>query len=145
MDAPTIADFKARFARDFQYATDQSDLTKVINADIQLALDEAGRMVPTEIFGDQASYSAAFLLLAAHNLVTNIRASSGGLSAATPWLAVSKSAGGASVSYAIPAEFQSNPTFAMYALTPYGAKYLAVMLPYLAGGGFAAVAGATQP
>lgn len=128
MDAPTIADFKTNFSRDFPYGTTNST---VKDFDITKALNEAGFNINESLFGTQDSYSMAYLYLAAHYLVMDLRASSQGISGAFGWLESGKSVGSVSQSFSIPQKILDNPVFAYYSKTNYGAKYLSLVLPRL--------------
>lgn len=139
---PSTADFKTMFARDFPYSVDAA--VGVTDADIGSAFVDTNMQVNPELFGDQASYTRAYLLMAAHCLVSNMRMSSSGLSSgAFAFLEQSKSVGAIAQSFAIPQRVLDNPEFAMLCATQYGAKYLALVLPLLSGQMFG-VCGTTQ-
>jgi len=137
---PTTDDFKTRFARDFPFGT-TSD--KVMESDLMIAFNQTDITINQGLFSSQGAFNEGFLLLAAHNLVMNLRASSQGISGQYPWLQQSRSVGSVSESVAIPQRILENPIFAMLAKTNYGAKYLEMILPQLVGQVFT-VAGATQ-
>lgn len=140
---PQTTDFKARFFRDFPYGTDQT--TSIVDADIAQAFADTNVAINPDLFGDQGSYTAAYLLMTAHHLVLNIAASSGGLSGgAFDWVQQSKSVGGVSQANSIPPRILENPVFAALASTKYGVRYLLQVLPVLCGQAFT-VAGTTQP
>lgn len=136
---PTVANFQSRFNRDFAYGN--SDLTTVQDVDIQNALNDAGFNFNQDFFPDQGSFNTGYLLLAAHFLVVNLRASSQGLSGGSAWLTQSKSVGPISESYAIPQYILDNPVLSLYAQTPYGTRYLQYILPFLAGNIFTVYGG----
>lgn len=138
---PTISDFKARFARDFPYGTDD---TKVQNADIQSALEETTDTINQDLFGEQSDYSRAFLFLAAHFLTTNLQNSAQGVDGAYNWLTVSKAAGSVNQGFTIPESILKNPALAQIAQTTYGARYIGMILPRISGN-MAVVAGGTTP
>lgn len=128
---PTIADFKAKFFRDFPYGTtfdtvQDQDITNALNSISTLNFN-------TCLFGFQADYTLAYLLLAAHYLVLNLRASSQGIAGQYDWMITGKGVGSVNESIQIPDRILSNPLFAMLSRTPYGAAYLEMMLPMLAG------------
>jgi hypothetical protein len=56
----------------------------------------------------------------------------------------SKSAGSVAASYSIPQDILDHPAYAMLAQTKYGAKYLQLVIPQLAGNFFTAY-GPTKP
>lgn len=128
---PTIAEFKAYFFRDFPYGTDIN--TSVTDADINKAFSQTNVNISQGLFQNQETYQIGYLLLAAHYLVTDLRMSSQGLSGQYNWAETSKSVGSVSQSFAIPQGILDNPYFAMLARTNYGAKYLELIVPLLAG------------
>lgn len=136
-----MVEFKAYFFRDFMYGTDIA--TTVTDPDIAKAIGEAAVTINPGLFCDQATYTIAFLNLAAHFLVLNLKASGTGCSGQDQFLIQSKGAGSVSESYAIPAAILDNPLFANYAKTTYGMKYLMMIYPLLTGVVFA-VGGATH-
>lgn len=138
---PTVSDFKAFFTRDFPYGSDPST---VMDADIQRAISTAAINFNEDFFGDQASYSTGFLLLSAHFLVMNLRASSQGIAGQYGWLQSGKSVGSVSESFSIPQRILDNPEFAMLSKTNYGAQFLMLILPQLSGNIFT-VCGGTRP
>lgn len=136
-DDPSVDDFKGYFVRDFPYAPpDTDDLNFVIDADIQRAIDDTSAMINPDFAADQDGYTRQFLLLAAHNLVMNLRASSQGISGQFAWLQTSKGAGGVSEGITIPQRILDNPELAMLTKTNYGAKYLFMVLPQMIGNVF---------
>jgi hypothetical protein len=139
---PSVAQFKAYFVRDFPYGTDPA--TAVIDQDIVNAYGETNINFNPDLWGDQGSYNIGYLLLAAHYLVMNLRASSQGLSGQFGWIQASKSVGSVSESFQIPQRVLDNPEFAMLSKTNYGARYLLLLLPQLAGQIYS-VCGSTRP
>lgn len=138
---PTVADFKSYFVRDFTYSSDP--LMGVTDDDISRAILETSVSINPNLFCDQQTYTSAFFLLAAHNLVINLKAVGSGCSGQAQWLIQSKSAGSVSESFAIPQDILSNPFFAWLSKTTYGNKYLMMLYPLLSGQMFI-VEGATQ-
>ncbi len=139
---PSIADFKAYFTRDFPYGTDPE--TSVVDGDISKAFGQTNIDINPGLFGDQSAYTICYLLLTAHWLVIDLRASSQGINGQFSFLEQSKSVGGVSQSFAIPQRILDDPYFAMLTKTNYGAKYLALLLPQLAGQAFTVI-GSTRP
>jgi hypothetical protein len=133
MDKPTVAQFKAYFYRDFPYATSQSDLTRVIDADITKAIAEAAFYVNEGLFSVQDDFQLAYMYLTAHYLCTDLMNAKQGLNGQYNWLVTSKSVGNVSESYQIPEFILKNPTLAMMSKTTYGAKYLSIIAPLLVG------------
>lgn len=138
---PGIADFKSYFFRDFPYGT---TLSTVTDADITNAMQLAAVNFNQGLFADQQTYQVAFLLLSAHFLVMNLRASSQGIAGQYEWLQNSKSAGSVSEGLSIPQRILDNPEFAMLSKTNYGAQFLLMVLPQLTGQMFT-VCGRTNP
>lgn len=141
-DNPSVADFKTRFYRDFPYGTDQD--TSVLDQDITTAFTYVNININQGLFGEQASYSAGYLLLSAHYLVMNLRASSQGLNGQFNFLQNSKSVGSVSEAFGIPQRILDNPDWAILCKTNYGAMFIQLVLPQLAGNMFIAY-GRTLP
>jgi hypothetical protein len=131
--APTVADFKSRFDRDFPFAADQTDMSKVRDKDITTALLQAAALDNPALWGDQATYSEVYLLRAAHNLCSNLLASSQGLGGAGQWLTNSKAVGNVSEAYSIPDRILRSPTLSLYSKTTYGCQFLSLIAVRLAG------------
>lgn len=128
---PSIADFKAYFTRDFPYGTDPE--TSILDGDIAKAFTFANMSVNVSFFSDQASYTAGYMYLAAHNLVKIIRAGGQGVNGQYNFLQSSKGVGSVNESFAIPQRILDIPAFAMLTKTNYGAQYLEMILPQLVG------------
>ncbi len=139
---PSVIDFKAQFVRDFPYGTDIN--TSVLDADISSAFNWTNLVINQSMWTTQASYNLGYLLLSAHYLVMNMRASSQGLNGKFDWLEQSKGAGSVSASYGIPPRILENPNFAQYFETNYGAQYMQLLWPQLSGQIYT-VAGRTKP
>lgn len=128
---PTIQDFKDYFTRDFPYSSDPAG--GVTDADIGKAYGQVNFAINPALFSNQENYTLGYLWLAAHWLVTDLRAASQGQSGQYTWLTTSKSVGSVSESFQIPQRILDNPTFAALSKTNYGAKYLNLLLPALTG------------
>lgn len=139
---PTISDFKTYFFRDFPYGTDIN--VAVVDLDISKVLTMADMNFNPSFWLSQDQYNTGFLLLAAHYLVMNLRASSQGLSGQFTWLESGKSAGSVSEGLSIPQRILDNPELAILSKTNYGAQYLFLLLPQLVGQMFV-VCGDTLP
>lgn len=153
---PTVEDFRNFFSRDFPYAPYIPDSVDPVNvpptqdpnagitdADITRAFFEGEVTMNLELAGDQDTYTMFYLYAAAHFLVMDLRASSGGLEGSFQWTTQSKSVGSVSESYAIPQMIIDNPGLNMWTKTPYGAKLINMMLPYFVANIFP-VCGMTQ-
>lgn len=139
---PSVTDFKNFFVRDFPYGTDIDN--QVLDADITRAIADAAFNFNSSLFSTQTEYTAAYLYLTAHFLVTNLQASSQGLAGAYNWLTASKSVQGVSESYAIPERVMQNPQLASVSKTRYGAHYISMIWPRMIGQVFT-VCGQTKP
>lgn len=139
---PTVDDFKSYFVRDFPYGIDPDN--NVLDADISRALTEVECSINQDLFCSQEEYTVGYLNLAAHMLVMNIQASSQGLNSQFEFLITSKSVGSISLSQQLPQAIIDNPVFAWYFKTHYGAKYVMMIYPRLAGNMFISY-GATTP
>lgn len=140
--APTISDFKTRFARDFPFGIDPD--TQILDSDITTAYGMVDVQINEGLFGTQGFYTQGYLLLAAHYLVLNIRASSQGINGQYNFLQNSKGVGAASEGFAIPQRFMDSPVLAMLVKTHYGALYVQMILPQLTGAVYS-VCGGTLP
>ena len=135
--APTVADFKSQFFRDFSYAAtdDQSNLSKVVNQDITNALALAAiEFNPGLGFAKDADITLAFLQLTAYFLVESIKNSTKGFASHSNFPISSKNAGGVSVGFTIPDEFGKLPEIAKFANNGYGMLYLSMVIPFIRGG-----------
>lgn len=139
---PDVQAFKDYFYRDFPYGTDPE--TSVLDQDIQKAYGQTNINISEAIWSNQAEYTIGYLLLAAHWLVIDLRMASQGIAGAYSWVTTSKSVGSVSESFQIPQRILDNPEMAQLAQTNYGAKYLQLLLPRMAGQMFNAY-GSTRP
>ena len=139
----TVDDFRGWFSRDFPYSQQDGDLSGITIQDIQKAFAEAMFVYNRQLFSD-SEYKIAFLYLAAHYLVIDLKNSSTGLKGAFSGLMSSKSVGSVSVGYSLPTWVMENPLYSLIAQTPYGAKYLSLAIARCVGN-MAVVKGCTQP
>jgi hypothetical protein len=128
---PAVSDFQNQFFRDFPYGTDSN--VSVLAQDIANAFVQVNASINQSLFGDQATYTFYYLLLAAHYMVLNLRASSQGLNGQWNWAQNNKSVAGVSEGFEIPERIKGNPDFMAYYKTHYGAQYMNYCLPQLAG------------
>ncbi len=141
-DNPTINDFKTFFVRAFPFGTDLN--TQVLDQDIANAYLMTNPQINQALFIDQSSYTLGYFNLSAHFLVTSLRASSQGLNGQFNWLEQSKAAGTVNQAFSIPQRILDNPYWAMLTKTNFGAAYLGLIFPQLAGQIYV-VAGSTRP
>ena len=127
---PTTTAFKAYFDRDFPYGS--TDAT-VKDTDILKAIANMILGINQDIFIDQPTYTQGALLLSAHYLVMNLRASAQGIAGQYNWLQTSKNVGSVSESFQIPQRILDNPELAWLSKTYYGEQYLMMVLPNLTG------------
>jgi hypothetical protein len=139
---PQVSDFKAQFIRDFPYGTDPA--ISILDQDILNAFAYSTISINPGLFPDQNTYFLGYLLLSAHRLVMNIRASSQGLNGQFNWAQTQKAVAGVSESFQVPERIQNNPELMMLSKTNYGAQYLELVLPFLCGQAFT-VCGRTKP
>lgn len=124
----------------------------VQDQDIQNAFSEAiicfNQGIFTSPYPDLASQNAAltlaFLYMAAHYLVNDLRAAMAGIQSAGGFPVQSRTVGSVSESYVVPEAFRDSPLLSMYAQTAYGMKYLAMVLPNMTGN-MQAVRAVTNP
>lgn len=140
---PSVSDFKNYFVRDFPYGTG-TDYTKVLDADISKAIDEASFLVNEALFETQLKYTIGYLYATAHFLVIDLRNASQGIVGAYNWLEASKAVGSVSSGYVIPEFLMKNPSVAMLSKTNYGAKYVQLIQTSLIGN-FGISSGLTKP
>jgi len=128
------ADFKAFFRRDFPYGDTDDTVT---DEDIDNAFTEANTQFNEALFDTDDQKKVAYMNLSAHLLVQTIRAGQQGIASGYSWLQAAKAVGPVSESFSIPQRILDNPQLAMLTETRYGAKYLQLLLPQLAGQVFA--------
>lgn len=135
---PVAADFKARFVRDFVYGTGMNYVT---DADIKNALSDALPLFNQSLWSSASETTTAFLFLAAHLLVLNVRPAGGlaavnvgkGAGSGAGGVVLSKSVGGVALSYSIPMRIQNSPILSQLMRTDYGQRYLSMLAPRLVG------------
>jgi hypothetical protein len=135
----TAADFKDKFDRgQWTYG---DDLPAVRDKDIDEAISEAEAVFNHDLYPTEIVEENALLYLTAHFLQNDLDMfESGGQ---PKYAQSSRAADGVSESLSIP-DWMLQDTFAMFATTGYGQKYLLLSKPYLDGAVFV-VSGATLP
>lgn len=117
----------------------------VLDADIERAFVEARQVFNQSLInGDDDFVLMAFLYLTAHFLVNDLRAAEGGVSAGVAGNVSSRSVGNVSESYAFPDAWSKSPILQFYTTSPYGLKYLNMVLPKMVGN-VNAIRGTTRP
>lgn len=110
-----------------------TDKSRVMDADIAGAIQDASFNVNQDLFDTQANWARAFLFLAAHNMVERLLAAGEGLRSRYSWLVNAKSVGDLSESYTIPENILQSAFLASISKTRYGARYLEIISPLLVG------------
>ena len=136
----TIAEFKTWFQRDFPFSEDPTK--GITDADIEKAFAEAAFVFNKSLF-EEKDQKLAFLYISAHYLVIDLKNSSMGLKGTFNGLMTNKSVGSVSVGYSMPNWILENPIYSLIAQTPYGVKYLSLIINSCIGN-FVAVKGATH-
>lgn len=139
----TVAEFKTWFKRDFPFSESDTDLSGITTADIEKAFAEAMFVFNKALF-EESEVKTAFLYIAAHYLVIDLKNSSTGLKGSFSGIMSNKSVGSVSVGYTMPSWIMDNPLYSLIAQTPYGAKYLSLVIARCVGN-MSAVKGATYP
>lgn len=132
----TVAQFKARFNRDFTYANQDTPGAAVGDQDIQNAFLDAQNSLNQSLFpgsNNNAQIINGYLYLTAHYLCLNLRAANAGLSGIGAFPVAGRTVGSVSESYQIPDAYKNVPWLAQYTQTTYGNIYLQLVLPYLVG------------
>lgn len=139
----TVEEFKDWFVRDFPFSSNDDDLSGITTKDIEKAFAEAYFVYNPELF-TEAEQKIAFMYLAAHYLVIDLKNSSSGLKGAFSGLMTNKSVGSVSVGYTMPSWIMNNPLYSLLAQTPYGVKFLSLVIARCVGN-MGVVKGATYP
>lgn len=140
--APQVSDFKTQFVRNFVYNSDPAQ--GVTDTDVVNAFNLVDMTINQCLWPNQASFTLAYLYLAAHFLQLNIQMAAQGLNTTYTWATVSRGVGSVNESFQVPERLQNNPEFMQYAKTSYGAMYLQLLWPNLSGEVFT-VCGRTKP
>ena len=101
--------------------------------DITRAFGQAQVNFNQSLFSGDDTIKLCYLYLTAHYLVVDMRNALAGVSGAGAFPLASRSVGSVSESYGIPSAYLANPSYAIYAQTGYGMKYLSLVLPMLVG------------
>lgn len=113
---------------------DNSDNEKVTDYDIARAFTAAeGFNTSPGLFTNQAAYTYALNLLAAHYLCLTLQASGTGLGGKAEWLTQAKTVGNVTEAYSIPERILKSPYLSKLSKTTYGAQFLELVSPQLIG------------
>ncbi len=132
----TVNDFKSYFKRDFVYSGDACPAgagETITDDDIVKAMAEAEAIFNTDIFPTDGMLRMAFLCLSAHYLCFDVQTAMQGPQSASSFPVGSRSVGGVSESYQVPAWVSTDPLFSSLATTRYGLKYISLIKPLLIG------------
>lgn len=119
-------------------------LNYITTEDIEKAFAEARVSFNQSLFTTDDNVKLGFLYLSAAYLAHDIKAALGGITGTGSFPVSSRSVGSVAESYHIPQAYLDDPLLSFYTQSPYGLKYLALVLPMLRGN-VAAVAGRTLP
>lgn len=131
----TVAQFRARFPRDFVNVNDQ---------DITNSFIDAQCLFNPALFTTDAQITNGYLFLTAHFLSLNLKATQGGIGGVGAFPVSGRSVGSVSENYLVPDAYKDDPYLATYTQTSYGMHYLQFILPYL-NGNFAPAFAVTNP
>ena len=113
---------------------DNSDNEKVTDYDLARAFTAVeGFNTSPGLFSNQAAYTYALNLLAAHYLCQTLQAGGTGLHGKAEWLTQSKTVGNVTEAYSIPPRILNSPYLAKLSKTTYGAQFLELVSPQLIG------------
>lgn len=116
----------------------------ILDEDIEKAFGEAKISFNQSLFTSDENITIGYLYLTAHYLVNDIRAASRGISGVAAFPLQSRSVGSVSESYGVPEVYLKNPVYSFYTQSPYGLKYLNLILPLLVGN-IMGICGGTRP
>jgi Protein of unknown function (DUF4054) len=116
-------------------------LNYVQDVDITFAFSAAQGSFNQGLFGTDDDITLGYLLLSAHFLALHLKTSFGGIMANGGFPVQSRSVGGVSESYAIPAQYLKNAVFAQFTTTSYGMQYLNKVAPTIVGNVFTVMGG----
>lgn len=112
--------------------------------DITNAFAQAQVVFNQGLFSSDAILKLAYLYCTAHYLVHDLRAAMAGINGTGTFPVSSRAVGSMSESYQIPDFYKDNPQIAFFTSSPYGLKYLSMLLPNLVGN-VMSVFGGTNP
>lgn len=137
----TIEEFKTTFAKDFDYGTQDG---QVSDADIARAMTEAKMNFNEGIFDTEDEKKLIFSYLVAYYLVVDINNANTQGASNNGGLLTYRQVRNVAESFKVPKWVEENPMFSMFAQNGYGLKYITMMYPYLIGR-VGIVGGATLP
>lgn len=126
----TIAEFKTFFAKDFEYGSEQE---QVSDADISRAMTEAGMNFNGDMFDTEDERKLIFSYLVAYYLVVDINNANTQGASNNGGLVTYRQVRNVSESFKVPKWVEENPMISMFAQNGYGLKYITMVYPYLIG------------
>ena len=114
-------------------AGDDTDLKKIVEADIVGGITDAQYNCSQSLFDTQPNYARAFLYLAAHCMIEKIQMAGQGLASQANWNTISKGVGDVTSSFQIPDKIMRDPMLSCFSTTAYGKMYLQIISPLLVG------------
>lgn len=137
----TIEEFKTFFSKDFEYGTEQD---QVSDADIAKAMTEASMNFNEGLFENDDQKKIIFSYLTAYYLVVDINNANTQGASNNGGLLTYRQVRNVAESFKVPKWVEENPMFSQFAQNGYGLKYITMMYPYLIGR-VGIVGGATLP
>lgn len=139
--ALTIAQFKARFVREFIYG---SRPDQVVDADVTNGINQASMLFNENLWLNDIEKQTAFGFCAAHFLSLNIQSAGGlssinknaGVTSASAGPVSSKTVGPVSLNYEWPERIKNDPILFGFTTTRFGTIYLQLLTPRLVGNVF---------
>lgn len=137
----TIEEFKTFFSKDFDYGTEDG---QVSDADIARAMTEANMNFNAGLFENDEEKKLIFSYLTAYYLVVDINNANTQGASNNGGLLTYRQVRNVAESFKVPKWVEENPLFSQFAQNGYGLKYITMMYPYLIGR-VGIVGGATLP
>lgn len=137
----TIDEFKEYFSKDFEYGTEQD---QVSDAEIARAMAEAGMNYNEAMLTECESKKIIFAYLTAYYLVVDINNANTQGASNNGGLLTYRQVRNVAESFKVPKWVEENPMLSQFAQNGYGLKYLTMIYPYLIGN-VGIVGGATLP
>lgn len=137
----TIEEFKQFFSKDFEYGTEQD---QVSDAEIARAMTEAKMNFNEDMFQDDDEKKLIFSYLTAYYLVVDINNANTQGASNNGGLLTYRQVRNVAESFKVPKWVEESPMFSQFSQNGYGLKYLTMIYPYLIGN-VGIVGGATLP
>jgi hypothetical protein len=116
------------------FVTGDSIENYVLDSDVEAAFAEAKVTFNQSLFSTDDEIKLGFLYLAAHYLSNDLKAAMGGATGGGfAGLLTSRSVGNVAESYGIPQAYMNDPILSFLTGSPFGLKYLSMVLPLLRG------------